>query len=375
MKYVSDFRDPIKIKYSQNQIYQTVEEIIAKGDRKIRIMEVCGGHTLTLFKYGLKQILPHNIEMIHGPGCPVCVLPKGFVDNCILMSKKQNVIITTFGDAMRVPGSVNSLLQAKADGSDIRMVYSPSDALEIAENNPDKEVVFFGLGFETTMPSTAFTILEAHRKNVTNFSLYCNHITIPQTLKALLEDKDLDIDAFIGPGHVSMVIGTRDYEFISKVYKKPLVVSGFEPLDILQSIWMILQQLKDGKSLIENQYNRVVSSSGNKNAIKAISEVYEIRDFCEWRGLGSIENSGVKIKRKYVNFDAEKKYELEKQKISDPKECQCGEVLKGILKPPDCKVFGKKCTPENPLGALMVSSEGACSAYYKYSLDSYSYAN
>mgnify|MGYP001457529612 FL=1 len=335
-------------------------------------MEVCGGHTHTLFKYGLKQIIPDAIEMIHGPGCPVCVLPKGIVDNCILMSKKENVIITTFGDAMRVPGSVNSLLQAKADGSDIRMVYSPSDALEIAKNNPDNEVVFFGLGFETTMPSTAFTILEAYRQNIKNFSLYCNHITIPQTLKALLEDKDLDIDAFIGPGHVSMVIGTKDYEFISEVYKKPLVVSGFEPLDILQSIWMILLQLKTGKSLIENQYNRVVSSSGNKNAIKAISEVYEVRDYCEWRGLGSIANSGVKIKRKYINFDAETKYELEKQKISDPKECQCGEVLKGILKPPDCKVFGSKCTPENPLGALMVSSEGACSAYYKYSLDSYS---
>lgn len=369
MKYVTDYRDPEKVKLLQKQIYHVVEDINLKNDRKIRIMEVCGGHTHTLFKYGLKQIIPTDIEMIHGPGCPVCVLPKGIVDNCILMSKKEKVIITTFGDAMRVPGSVNSLLQAKADGSDIRMVYSPSDSLEIAKNNPDNDVVFFGLGFETTMPSTAFTILEAHRLNIENFSLYCNHITIPQTLKALLEDKDLNIDAFIGPGHVSMVIGTDDYSFISEVYKKPLVVSGFEPVDILQSILMILIQLKDGISLIENQYNRIVSPSGNRHAIKAISEVYEIRDYCEWRGLGSIANSGVKIKKKYNKFDSETIYGLKKQKIADPEECQCGEVLKGFLKPPECKVFGTKCTPENPLGALMVSSEGACSAYYKYSLD------
>jgi hydrogenase expression/formation protein HypD len=367
MKYVTEFRDPEKVKVLQKKLSYIVEEITLKYDRKIRIMEVCGGHTHTLFKYGLKQIIPTDVEMIHGPGCPVCVLPKNIVDNCILMSKNKNVIITTFGDAMRVPGSVNSLLQAKADGADIRMVYSPSDSLEIAKKHPDKDVVFFGLGFETTMPSTAFTIVEAHRQNVNNFSLYCNHITIPQTLKALLDDKDLNIDAFIGPGHVSMVIGTKVFDFISEVYKKPIVVSGFEPLDILQSILMVLEQLKKGKGFVENQYNRVVNTFGNKNAIKVISEVYEIRDFCEWRGLGSIANSGVKIKRKYNMFDAEKKYNLKKQNIADPEECQCGEVLKGFLKPPECKVFGNKCTPENPLGALMVSTEGACSAYYKYS--------
>jgi hydrogenase expression/formation protein HypD len=290
----------------------------------------------------------------------------GRVDDCVSIAENPNVIFTTFGDAMRVPGSKKSLLQAKAEGADVRMVYSPMDALALARNNPDREVVFFGLGFETTMPSTALTILQAEAEGIHNFSVFCNHITIVPTIKAILDSPGLQLDGVLGPGHVSMVIGTAPYEFIANFYKKPMVVAGFEPLDILQSIWMVLKQIKEGRADIENQYARIVPDDGNAPALQAVSQVYELREFFEWRGLGSIDHSGVKLRDGYVRYDAEQKFAIPNLKIADPKSCQCGEVLKGVIKPWQCKVFGSACTPETPLGALMVSSEGACAAYYQY---------
>jgi hydrogenase expression/formation protein HypD len=284
----------------------------------------------------------------------------------VSIAENANVIFATFGDAMRVPGSKKSLLQARAEGADVRMVYSPMDALALARNNGHREVVFFGLGFETTMPSTALTILQAEAEGIQNFSVFCNHITIVPTIKAILDSPDLQLDGFLGPGHVSMVIGTAPYEFIANFYNKPMVVAGFEPLDILQSIWMVLKQIKEGRAEIENQYARVVPQDGNAAALRAVSRVYELREFFEWRGLGSIDHSGVRLRGEYKQFDAERKFVIPNLKIADPKSCQCGEVLKGVIKPWQCKVFGSACTPETPLGALMVSSEGACAAYYQY---------
>ncbi len=276
------------------------------------------------------------------------------------------MIFTTFGDAMRVPGSRKSLLKAKADGADVRMVYSPLDALAIARKNPDREVIFFGLGFETTMPSTAMTVIEARRQEVRNFSLFCNHITIIPTIKAILDSPDLHLDGFLGPGHVSMVIGTSIYDFIARHYRKPITIAGFEPLDVLHALWMVLKQIDEGRCEVENQYGRVVPAHGNPNALAAIQEVYELREFFEWRGLGSIDHSGVRLRESYAAFDAERKFAVPNIRIADPKACQCGEVLKGVIKPHQCKVFGTACTPETPLGSLMVSTEGACAAYYNY---------
>ncbi len=366
MKYVDEFRDPEKAKTLLKEIDGLVAEIPTVKERSLHIMEVCGGHTHSIFKFGIETMLPDCIELVHGPGCPVCVLPMGRVDDCIAIAETPGVIFTTFGDAMRVPGSKKSLLQAKAEGCDVRMVYSPLDALQLAKENPDKEVVFFGLGFETTMPSTALTLLQAEADDVKNFSLFCNHITIIPTIKAILDSPDLRLDGFLGPGHVSMVIGNSPYDFIANHYKRPLVIAGFEPLDVLQSIWMVLKQIKEGRHEIENQYNRIVPDDGNNVALQSIGKVFELREFFEWRGLGSIDHSGVKIREEYAAFDAERKFSLPALKIADPKSCQCGEVLKGAIKPWDCKVFGELCTPETPLGSLMVSSEGACAAYYQY---------
>jgi len=366
MKYVDEFRDPEKARSLLKEINKLVSEIDTCKDRPIYIMEVCGGHTHSIFRYGIEGMLPKEIELIHGPGCPVCVLPMGRVDDCIALAEMPDTIFTTFGDAMRVPGSKKSLLQAKAEGADVRMVYSPLDALKLARENPDKEVVFFGLGFETTMPSTAFTVLQAKADGVKNFSLFCNHITIIPTVKAILDSPDMQIDGFLGPGHVSMVIGTRPYEFIADHYKRPLVVAGFEPLDVLHSVWMVLKQIAEGRSEIENQYARIVPDEGNDEALEAVSKVFELREFFEWRGLGSIDHSGVRMRKEFADFDAERKFTVPDIKIADPKSCQCGEVLKGVIKPFDCKVFGKACNPETPLGALMVSSEGACAAYYQF---------
>jgi hydrogenase expression/formation protein HypD len=366
MKYVDEFRDPAKAQTLINGIQALVAQIDICRSRPLQIMEVCGGHTHTIFRYGIQTMLPEQIELIHGPGCPVCVLPMGRVDDCVAIAETPGVIFTTFGDAMRVPGSRKSLMQAKAEGADVRMVYSPLDALSLARANPGRQVVFFGLGFETTMPSTALTVLQAEREGIRNFSLFCNHITIVPTIKAILDSPELTLDGFLGPGHVSMVIGTRPYEFIARHYHRPLVVTGFEPLDILQSIWMVLRQIKDGRCEIENQYTRVVPERGNAAGLEAVARVFELREFFEWRGLGSIDHSGVRIREAYSHYDAERKFDVPALRIADPKSCQCGEVLKGVIKPWQCKVFGSACKPETPLGALMVSSEGACAAYYQY---------
>ncbi|MDX8540760.1 hydrogenase formation protein HypD [Mesorhizobium abyssinicae] len=366
MKFSDEFRDRDKAATLVREIEKLCDQIEVTKKRPLNIMEVCGGHTHSIFRYGSEGMLPPGIELVHGPGCPVCVLPMGRVDDCVAIAEQPGVIFTTFGDAMRVPGSRKSLMQAKADGADVRMVYSPMDALALARKNPDREVVFFGLGFETTMPSTALTVLQAEADGIENFSVFCNHITIVPTIKAILDSPDLHLDGFLGPGHVSMVIGTAPYEFIANFYRRPMVVAGFEPLDVLQSIWMILKQIKEGRAEIENQYTRIVPEAGNDPALAAVAKVYELREFFEWRGLGSIDHSGVRVRDEYARFDAERKFAIPNIKIADPKSCQCGEVLKGVLKPWQCKVFGTLCTHETPLGALMVSPEGACAAYYQY---------
>ncbi|MFB2772231.1 hydrogenase formation protein HypD [Pelatocladus sp. BLCC-F211] len=362
MKYVDEFRDSQKAK----ALVWQIEKLSCLLDKHIKIMEVCGGHTHSIFKYGIEAVLPKAIELIHGPGCPVCVMPKGRLDDAIAIAQNPHVIFTTFGDAMRVPGSKTSLLQAKAIGADIRMVYSPLDSLKIAKENPNKEVVFFALGFETTAPSTAFTILQAAAENIHNFSMFCNHVLVIPALQSLLDNPDLQLDGFVGPGHVSMVIGTEPYQFISQYYHKPIVISGFEPLDILQSVWMLVRQLVENRCEVENQYRRLVDNKGNQLALTAMNTVFETRQDFEWRGLGDIPYSGLKIRSEYVQFDAELKFTIPNLKVADHKACQCGEILKGVMKPWECKVFGTACTPETPIGTCMVSSEGACAAYYKY---------
>jgi len=366
MKFVDEFRNPDKAKTLISNIESLVAKLDVSEKQPLQLMEFCGGHTHTIFRYGVEQMLPKEIELVHGPGCPVCVLPMGRVDDCVALAERPNVIFTTFGDAMRVPGSKKSLLQAKADGADIRMVYSPLDALSLARENSDKEVIFFALGFETTMPSTALTVLQAEQENTTNFSLFCNHITTVPTIKAILDSPDMKIDGFLAPGHVSMVVGEQPFEFVAQTYNKPIVVTGFEPLDILHSIWMLLKQLVEQRVEVENQYARIVPSEGNEPGLDAISKVFELREFFEWRGLGSIDHSGVRMRDTYSRFDAERKFSVPNLKIADPKSCQCGEVLKGSIRPWECKVFGNACTPETPMGALMVSTEGACAAYYNF---------
>ncbi len=366
MKYVDEFHDPVAARALLDRIAAMAPALAAARGRPLQLMEVCGGHTHTISKYGIEAMLPTSIELVHGPGCPVCVLPMGRVDDCVSLAHQPGVIFTTFGDAMRVPGSKSSLLQARAEGADVRMVYSPLDALKLARENPDRQVIFFALGFETTMPSTAFTVLQAQAERIGNFSVFCNHITIVPTVKAVLDSPELMLDGFLGPGHVSMVIGNRPYAFIAQRYGKPLVVAGFEPLDILQSIWMLLKQLAEGRCEVENQYGRAVQHAGNPQSLAAIERVFELREFFEWRGLGSIDHSGVRLRPEFAAFDAERRFAVPNLRIADPKACQCGEVLKGVIKPRQCKVFGTACTPDTPMGALMVSSEGACAAQYSH---------
>ena len=361
MKYVDEFRDPKLIATVAQEIARTVDP-----QRHYRIMEVCGGHTHAIYRHGLKQILPENLELVHGPGCPVCVLPMGRVDDGLSIASQSNVIMTAFGDMMRVPGTKGTPLEFKARGADVRMVYSPLDALRIAQNNPQKHVFFFAIGFETTAPSTALTLMRAKALGVRNFSVFCNHVTIVPGIRAILDSPDMRLDGFVGPGHVSTVTGCRPYEFVAKNYGKPVVVSGFEPLDILEGILMILRQLDAKEAKVENQYRRIVPWEGNMPALKAMAEVFELRPYFEWRGLGFISQSTLKLSEAYAAWDSEVQFEIPGVRVTDPKAAQCGEVLKGVLKPPQCKLFGKECNPEHPVGALMVSSEGACAAYYRY---------
>jgi hydrogenase expression/formation protein HypD len=361
MRFVDEYRDA-----EQAQALATQIAALCEPGRQYKFMEVCGGHTHTIYKHGLEDYLPENVTLVHGPGCPVCVIPMGRVDDAIAIASRPEVIMTSFGDMMRVPGGKGSFLDAKAAGADIRMVYSPLDALKIARNNPDRSVVFMAIGFETTAPSTAVTVLRAAAEELTNFSIFCNHVTIIPAIKAILDSPDLRLDGFVGPGHVSTVIGCRPYEFIARDYGKPLVCAGFEPLDILQSVYMLLRQVHEGRAEVENQYTRVVPWDGNARALRAIAEVMVLRPYFEWRGLGFISHSALGVRDAYGAYDAERLFEVPGVRVADPKACQCGEVLKGVLKPWECKVFGTACTPETPIGTCMVSSEGACAAYYNF---------
>jgi hydrogenase expression/formation protein HypD len=342
-----------------------IESLVEPG-REVRIMEVCGGHTHAISKHGLEDLVPDEVDFLHGPGCPVCVIPMGRVDDAIFLAEQPGITFTTFGDMVRVPGGRGSLLEAKARGADVRMVYSPLDALELARTNPDNEIVFFAIGFETTAPATALTLLRAREAGLRNFSVFCNHVTIGPPLKAILDSPGLRLDAFIAPGHVSTVIGTRTYDFIVRDYARPVVVTAFEPLDILQAVVMVLRQLRDRRCEVENQYTRVVRRDGNPRAIAAIEETMELGETFEWRGLGWIERSGLRLRPEFADWDAEARFELPGNRVEDPKACQCGEVLVGAIKPWECKVFGTACTPERPIGTCMVSAEGACAAYYNY---------
>jgi hydrogenase expression/formation protein HypD len=360
MKYVDEYRDPALAQRIAAEIAQL------NGGRPLKLMEVCGGHTHTIYKHGIEEILPPTIDLVHGPGCPVCVLPMGRIDDAIAIAEQENVIFATFGDMMRVPGSRGSLLEAKARGADVRFVYSPLDALKLARQHPQRQVVFFAIGFETTTPSTAVTLLRARAEGVKNFSVFCNHVLVIPAITAILDSPDLRLDGFIGPGHVSMVIGLRPYEFIARERGKPVVISGFEPLDILQSVAMLVRQISAGRAEVENQYTRVVPPEGNLRALEAMAQTMELRPTFEWRGLGSIPDSALKLRAEFAEWDAEQRFSVPGVRVADPTACQCGEVLKGALKPWECKVFGTACTPETPIGTCMVSSEGACAAYFNY---------
>lgn len=360
MRFVDEFRDPA----AARALVRSITDLA--GDDEFKFMEVCGGHTHTIYRHGIEHLLPETVELVHGPGCPVCVIPMGRVDDAMWLAEQPDVIFTTFGDMMRVPGSRGNLIEAKARGADVRFVYSPLDALKIALDNPDKRVVFFAVGFETTAPSTAVTLVRAKALGVGNFSVFCNHVTIVPPIKAILESPDLRLSGFLGPGHVSTVVGLRPYRFVPDVYGKPIVVAGFEPLDILASVHMLLQQIRDGRCEVENQYTRVVRPEGNTQALKLMAQTFELRPHFEWRGLGFISQSALRLHPDYADFDAERTFAMPGVRVADPKACQCGEVLKGVIKPWECKVFGTACTPETPIGTCMVSPEGACAAYYNF---------
>ncbi|MCA1693200.1 MAG: hydrogenase formation protein HypD, partial [Actinobacteria bacterium] len=328
MKFVDEYRDPAAARACVSEITHLAGDLAEVRGAHLKFMEVCGGHTHTIYKHGIENVLPPTVELVHGPGCPVCVIPMGRVDDAIAVAETPGVIFTSFGDMMRVPGSHSNLLEAKARGADVRMVYSPLDALRIAAQNPDKEVVFFAVGFETTAPSTAVTVLKARQKGIRNFSLFCNHVTIVPPLRAILESPDLRLDGFLGPGHVSTVIGNRPYRFVPRDYGKPLVTAGFEPLDILQAIVMLGRQLRDGRCEVENQYTRAVPEQGNPKALAILGEVFELRPHFEWRGLGFISQSALKLNADYADFDAELRFNVPGVRVADPKACQCGEVLK-----------------------------------------------
>ncbi len=367
MKYIEEFRNAAVAKALASSI-----AAIAAPSRHYRLMEFCGGHTHTIHRYGLVGMLPKHVELIHGPGCPVCVLPIGRIDKAIALANLPNVILCSYGDMLRVPGSNrHSLLQAKARGADVRMVYSVDDALHIATKNPNKEVVFFAIGFETTTPPTAAIILQAKQLKLINFSVFCNHVLTPVAMDNLLqaqhqEEQPVNLDGFIGPAHVSILIGSQAYEVVSKKYHKPIVISGFEPLDVLQSILMLIEQINANQHEVLNQYTRAVTEQGNLLSQALVDEVLMLRKTFEWRGLGNIPDSGLQIRPQYSNYDAEQRFNLPDSPGLEHKQCDCGAILRGIKKPMDCKLFESVCTPENPLGACMVSSEGACAAVYAY---------
>jgi len=357
LKYVDEYRN----KEIAQKILRQVKSLSKK---KINLMEVCGTHTVNIFRNGIKKMLPTNINLISGPGCPVCVTPIRYIDEIIALSREIDFIITTFGDMIKVPGSTSTLEKEKANGRDIRVVYSTLDALEIARNNPSKKIVFMGVGFETTSPTIASAILKADEEKINNFFVLSVGKVIPPAMRALLESGEININGFICPGHVSTIIGSRPYSFIATQYSIPCVVSGFEPLDILQAIFMLAKQIEEGRAEVEIQYKRIVKPEGNKIALEKVSRVFKIVD-SEWRGIGKIPLSGLEIREEYKQFNA-RKFEVEIEETKELKGCCCGEVLRGVIIPPECSLFRKVCTPENPQGACMVSTEGTCAAYYKY---------
>jgi hydrogenase expression/formation protein HypD len=368
MKYVDEFRDGEVAKGLAKAIAAEV-----RADRRYNFMEFCGGHTHAISRYGVPDLLPPNVRMIHGPGCPVCVLPIGRIDLAIKLALEDGVILCTYADTVRVPASGGlSLMRAKARGGDIRMVYAVTDALKIARDNPEKQVVFFAIGFETTTPPTAVAIKLADAEGMKNFSVLCCHVLTPSAIMNILESPEVrllgtvPLDGFIGPAHVSTVIGSRPYEFFAEEYRKPVVIAGFEPLDVMQAILMLVRQVNDGRAEVENEFTRAVTPDGNQKAQNLVSEVFELRRSFEWRGLGEVPYSALKIRERYAEFDAEVRYKLEYQPVADNKACECGAILRGVKKPIDCKIFGTVCTPENPMGSCMVSSEGACAAHYTY---------
>jgi hydrogenase expression/formation protein HypD len=368
MKYIDEFRDGTLAK----KLSADVRREVLPG-RSYSLMEFCGGHTHAIFRYGIQDLLPDNVRMIHGPGCPVCVLPIGRVDSAIRLARTPGVILCSYGDMLRVPGSDQvSLLKAKAGGAEVRMIYSSADALRIAQENPDKQVVFFAIGFETTTPPTAVAILQAKKLGLENFSVFSNHVLTPSAIANILESPEvrklglLPLDGFIGPAHVSTVIGSRPYEYFAYEYQRPVVIAGFEPLDVMQAILMLVRQLNEGRAEVENEFSRAVTRDGNLKAQDMVAEVFELRRSFEWRGLGLVPYSGLRIKAKYAAFDAEQRFDLPYNAVPDNKACECGAIIRGVKKPIDCKLFGSVCTPENPIGSCMVSSEGACAAYYTY---------
>ena len=368
MKYIDEFRDAALARNIAASIAAEVEP-----GRTYHLMEFCGGHTHAISRYGVADLLPLSVRLIHGPGCPVCVLPIGRVDLAIQLVLDRRVILATYGDCLRIPASNNlSLSKAKARGGEVRMVYSPADALKIAQAHPDREVVFFAIGFETTTPPTALVITEAARLGLRNFSVVCNHVLTPAAITNILESPEvrqlgtLQLDGFIGPAHVSTIIGSQPYEFFAEEYRKPVVIAGFEPLDVMQAILMLVRQINEGRAEVENEFTRAVTREGNLKAQALVAEVFELRRSFEWRGLGEVPYSALRIRESFAAFDAEPRFDLQTRKIADNKACECGAILRGVKHPRDCKVFGTVCTPENPIGSCMVSSEGACAAYYSY---------
>jgi len=368
MKHLDEYRDGDVARRVAAAIHQE-----ANPGRHYRLMEFCGGHTHTIFRYGIEDLLPANVEMLHGPGCPVCVLPIGRLDMAIRLARRDGIILATYGDMLRVPGSKGqSLLKAKAAGADVRMIYSSMDAVKLAEDNPDRQVVFFAIGFETTTPPTALAIEAARGMGLGNFSVFSNHVLTPPAMRAILdapavsEADAVAIDGFVGPAHVSVVIGSQPYEAVAAQYRKPVAISGFEPVDVLQSILMLVRQLNEGRAEVENQYIRAVTREGNTRAQQAMARVFELRPAFEWRGLGSIPCSALRIRDEFAAFDAERRFAEPYVPAEGTKSCECPSVLRGAKKPTDCKLFGRACTPETPLGSCMVSSEGACAAYYTY---------
>lgn len=368
MKYVDEFRDGALARNLARSLAAEVDPA-----RRYSFMEFCGGHTHALARYGVVDLLPANVHMVHGPGCPVCVLPIGRIDMAIGLALERGVMLCTYGDVMRVPASAGlSLLRARARGGDVRMVYSPADALQLARDHPQREVVFLAIGFETTTPPTALVLRQAAREGLGNFSVLCCHVLTPSAITHILESPDvaqygrLPLDGFVGPAHVSIVIGTAPYEPFARAWHKPVVISGFEPLDMMQSILMLVRQVNDGRAEVENQFTRAVDREGNRAAQAVVAEVFELRARFEWRGLGEVEHSALQIRPAFAAFDAEQRFALQYRAVPDHAQCECGAILRGVRQPTDCRLFGTVCTPENPMGSCMVSSEGSCAAHYTY---------